>query len=177
MKIKSTIIRDVKLIYPNYIKDHRGYFVEKFNQKKLKQIFKKNYVQENESLSIKKNTFRGLHYQKGKYAQDKILSVIKGEIIDYIFDLRSESKSYKKLLKIKINDKSKFLIFIPKGCAHGFLTKRQGTIVNYKVSTFFNKKHDCGINYKEIISNKNEKFIISNKDKALKLFDKDRKYF
>lgn len=177
MIIKSTNIKDVKLVYPNYIKDQRGHFVEKLNLKKFKNFFKGNFVQENESLSIKKDTFRGLHFQKGKFAQDKILSVVKGEIIDYIFDLRHNSKSYKKLLKIKISENSKFLIFIPKGCAHGFLTKTPNTIINYKVSTFYNKKYDSGINYNGIIDNKNKKFFISKKDSALEFFDKDRKYF
>lgn len=177
MYIKSTKIKDVKLIYPKIIKDNRGYFVEILNLKKINNFFKGNFVQENESLSLEKNTFRGLHYQTGKLAQDKILRVIKGEIVDYIFDLRSNSKSYKKLLKIKIHESSKFLVFIPKGCAHGFLTSTKDTIINYKVSNFYNKKYDSGINYRGIISNKKINFIISKKDNNLKLFNEKRKYF
>lgn len=177
MYIKSTNIKDVKLIYPKFIKDNRGYFVEILNLKKIKNFFKGNFVQENESLSLKKNTFRGLHYQTGRFAQDKILRVIKGEIVDYIFDLRSYSKSYKKLLKIKIHENSKFLVFIPKGCAHGFLTNTKNTIINYKVSNFYYKKNDSGINYRGIISNKKINFTISKKDNDLKLFNENRKYF
>lgn len=177
MNIKSTSIQGVKLIFPNFIKDERGYFVEVLNLKKIKKIFKGNFVQENESLSIKKNTFRGLHFQTGKFAQDKLLRVIKGEIIDYIFDLRKNSKTYKELFQIKINSKSNFLIFIPKGCAHGFLTRKKNTIINYKVSNFYNKKSDTGINYKGIIKMKNTRIFISNRDQKLKLFNEKRKYF
>lgn len=177
MKIKSTKIEGVKLIYPKIIKDKRGYFIEIYNLKKLKEFFRGNFVQENQSLSIKKNTFRGLHFQKNKFAQDKLLSVIKGEIIDYIFDLRSKSKTYKKLLKLKITERSPFKLFIPKGCAHGFMTLKKNTIVNYKVSNFYNKANNSGINYKAINLNLNKKFIISNNDKKLNLFNKSRKYF
>jgi dTDP-4-dehydrorhamnose 3,5-epimerase len=170
MKIKSTKIKGVKLIYPKIIKDKRGHFVEIYNLKKLKDFFSGNFVQENQSLSIKKNTFRGLHFQKGKFSQDKLLTVLKGEIVDYIFDLRPKSKTYEKLLKIKISDKSKFLLFIPKGCAHGFLTLKRNTIINYKVSNFYNKSYNSGINYKKIIQDLNKKFIVSDNDKKLKLY-------
>jgi dTDP-4-dehydrorhamnose 3,5-epimerase len=177
MKIKSTKIKGVKLIYPKVIKDKRGYFVEKYNLKKLKKFFSGNFVQENISLSIQKNTFRGLHFQKNKFSQDKLLSVTKGEIVDYIFDLRFKSKTYGKLLKLKINEKSLFLLFIPKGCAHGFLTLKKNTIINYKVSSFYSKANNSGINYQGIIKNFNKKFVISNNDKKLNLFKKSRKYF
>jgi dTDP-4-dehydrorhamnose 3,5-epimerase len=177
MKIKSTKIEGVKLIYPKKNKDKRGYFVEVYNLKKIKKFFSGNFVQENQSLSIKKNTFRGLHFQKKNFSQAKLLRVIKGEIIDYIFDLRIKSKTYKKLLKIKIGEKSNFLLFIPKGCAHGFLTLKNNTIINYKVSNFYNKAKSNGINYKGIILDTNKRFIISDDDKKLNLFNESKKYF
>jgi dTDP-4-dehydrorhamnose 3,5-epimerase len=177
MKIKSTQITGVKLLYPNYIKDKRGFFVENYNLKKINFFFSGNFVQENISLSVKKNTFRGLHFQKGNFSQDKFISVLRGEIIDYIYDLRSKSKTYKKLLKIKINEKSRFSIFIPKGCAHGFLTLKANTVVSYKVSNHYNKIYDRGINYKNIILDLGKKCIISSRDKNLKLLNKEKKYF
>jgi dTDP-4-dehydrorhamnose 3,5-epimerase len=177
MRVKSTKINGVKLIFPKSIKDKRGYFIENYNLKKLRKFFSGNFVQENTSLSIKKNTLRGMHFQTGKYAQDKLLSVERGAIIDYIFDLRKKSKSYKKLLKIYINDKSNFLIFIPKGCAHGFLTLKNNTKINYKVSNYYNKKHDSGINFQGIILNTKKKYIISQKDKNLHFFNSNKKYF
>lgn len=177
MIIKSTKIKDVKLIFPKFIKDKRGYFVETYNLCKFKNFFRGNFVQENMSLSLKKHTLRGLHFQKGKYAQDKLLSVRQGAIIDFIYDLRSKSKSFKKLLKIKIDEKSNFLIFIPKGCAHGFLTLKNNTIINYKVSDYYNKENDSGINFQGIILNTKKKYIISQKDKNLKFFNSNKKYF
>jgi len=179
MIIKSTKIEGVKLIYPDYFKDQRGFFVEVYKIRNLKKLFSGNFVQENKSLSSNKWTFRGMHFQKGKYSQDKLINVMKGSIIDFIFDLRSKSKTYKKLLKIKISENSKFLIFIPKGCAHGFLTTSKNTIFNYRVSSYYNKKSEDGINFDSIKRNYKlpKKVIISDKDKNQENFSEDRIYF
>jgi dTDP-4-dehydrorhamnose 3,5-epimerase len=167
MIIKSTKIEGVKIIYPNYFKDQRGFFVEVYKKRDLKKIFSGNFVQENKSFSSNKWTFRGMHFQTGKYSQDKLVSITKGSVIDFIFDLRSKSKTYKKFLKIKINENSNFLIFIPKGCAHGFLTTSKNTIFNYRVSNYYNKHSEDGINFDSIKKSYKlpKKILISDKDK------------
>ena len=179
MIITSTKIKGVKLIFPSYIKDTRGFFMEVYNLKNLKKIFSGNFVQENKSFSANKWTFRGMHFQKGAYAQDKLISVTKGGVIDFVFDLRSKSKSYKKFLKIEINENSKFLIFIPKGCAHGFLTTFKNTIFNYRVSNYYNKQNEDGINFDSIKGNYKlpKKVLISSKDKSQKAFSEKKRYF
>ncbi len=179
MKLKPTIIEGVYLIFPDSYKDKRGLFFEVYKIKSLKKIFSGNFVQENRSISTRKWTFRGMHFQKGKHAQDKLISITKGSVIDFIFDLRSESKSYKKFLKIHINENSNFLIFIPKGCAHGFLTKSKNAIFNYKVSNYYNKKSEDGINIDSIKGNYKlpKKLLISKKDKYQKPFFEKKRYF
>ena len=102
MKLKPTIIEGVYLIFPDSYKDKRGLFFEVYKIKSLKKIFSGNFVQENRSISTRKWTFRGMHFQKGKHAQDKLISITKGSVIDFIFDLRSESKSYKKFLDSRV---------------------------------------------------------------------------
>jgi dTDP-4-dehydrorhamnose 3,5-epimerase-like enzyme len=82
-------------------------------------------LQQNISFSKYKNVFRGMHFQTGNFSQDKLLMVIKGEIDDFIFDLRKNSQTYRKLVKINLKENANKLIYIPKGCAHGFLTKKQ----------------------------------------------------
>jgi dTDP-4-dehydrorhamnose 3,5-epimerase len=179
MIIKSTKIDGVKIIYPNYFKDQRGFFTEVYKIKDLKKIFSGNFIQENKSFSANKWTFRGMHFQKGRYSQDKLINVINGSILDFIFDLRSKSKTYKKFIKIKMNENSKFLIFIPKGCAHGFLTTSKNTIFNYRVSCYYNKKYEGGINFDSIKKNYKlpKKVLISDKDKNLENFSENRTYF
>lgn len=177
MKIVSTKIKGVYLIYPEIIRDNRGFFLEMFNSNKLKKIFKGNFVQSNMSFSKKKNTFRGLHFQKGRYAQDKFLTVLNGSIDDYIFDLRNNSKTFGKVIKFNLSSKLKNAIFIPKGLAHGFLTKEKNTSVSYLVSKNYNKESDSGINIGSVKINISNKIYMSKKDKKLPSFNKNKKYF
>lgn len=177
MNVYKTKINGVLIIGFKIIKDARGFFCEIYNLKKLNKFIKKKFVQENLSFSKKKGTFRGMHFQEGKSSQSKLLWVIKGEIDDYIFDMRKKSPTYGKLIKININEKNNKLIFIPEGCAHGFLTKKNNTIINYKVTKTFNKKKDKGLYFKSINLNLPNNIIISDKDKNLPNFNHKQKYF
>ena len=94
-----------------------------------------------------------------------------------IFDMRKKSPTYGKLIKININEKNNKLIFIPEGCAHCFLTKKNNTIINYKVTKTFNKKKDKGLYFKSINLNLPNNIIISDKDKNLPNFNHKQKYF
>ena len=121
MKIKATNIEGVYIIKPTKFKDNRGTFFESFN----KQIFQKkidskvNFVQDNQSLSYK-GVLRGLHFQNPPYAQAKLVSVIKGSVLDVVVDLRKESKTFGKYITEEINEYNNHQLFIPVGMAHGF---------------------------------------------------------
>ena len=177
MKFKKLKIQNAYIIKPNLIKDKRGFFSELYNLKSLQKIIKGHFKQENISLSLKKNTFRGFHFQIGKYSQSKLLSVVCGEIDDFILDLRKSSKTYGKTIKINLSENSKKLLFIPKGCAHGFLTKKNNTIINYKVDEYYNKKSDSGINLLGSGIIFKNKLIISKKDKKLPKLNLTKQYF
>lgn len=172
MEIVKTKIEGVLILKPKIHTDKRGFFSETYNKKKinLKKII---FVQDNISYNKKKFTFRGLHYQDKPFAQAKLIRVEKGEILDFILDIRPYSKTYKKLITIKLNDKNLDQIFIPKGLAHGFLTLKDNTRVVYKVDKFFSKKHDKGYNINDKfikIKTSKKKFILSNKDVNLPFF-------
>ena len=100
-----------------------------------------------------------------------------GEIDDFILDLRKSSKTYGKTIKINLSENSKKLLFIPKGCAHGFLTKKNNTIINYKVDEYYNKKNDSGINLLGSGIIFKNKVIISKKDKKLPKLNLTKQYF
>lgn len=172
-KFKNTFLLN------NYIfKDNRGYFCEIFNVKT--NILKKfNIKQINISKSVKKNTFRGLHFQKGGNSQGKLLTVIKGSIFDYVLCLKNNNKDFGKIIKITLDDKRHNSIFIPTGYAHGFLTLEANTIVSYSVDKNYNKQSESGINIfdKQFKIDLPKKITISKKDKILPFFDKKRKYF
>lgn len=167
MKAYKTNIKNLFIIKFNKIKDKRGYFAEIYNSNKKISKINFNFLQQNMSYSRCKGTFRGMHFQKGKFAQDKLIMLIKGEIDDYIFDLRKNSPTYKSLVKINLKENTNKMIYIPKGCAHGFFTKKKNTVVMYSVTQNYHPNSDFGFNYRSLKINFPKKIIISKKDTNL----------
>jgi len=125
-------------ITPVTMKDERGFFAEVFRKDILSEYnICTDFVQENLSYSYK-DVLRGLHYQS-EPGQAKLISVVKGIILDVVVDIRPESETYKKWLAYQVSSNLKNQIFIPIGFAHGFLTLSQTALVSYKVSSYYNK--------------------------------------
>tara|TARA_B100000989_G_C19523698_1_gene465651 strand:+ start:746 stop:1297 length:552 start_codon:yes stop_codon:yes gene_type:complete len=166
---KELDIKGVKLFDIKLYKDDRGSFSEVFLTKSAYEEFNISYVQENESIS-KKNVFRGMHFQKGKYSQSKMIRVVKGKIIDVICDLRKSSKTFRKIIQLELDPQK--LLFIPKGLAHGFLSLEEGAILNYKCDNFYNQSSESGFNlFKSKVEIdfplSSDDIIITVKDKSL----------
>lgn len=142
--------------------DHRGSFTPiSLN------ILDKNWIQSNISISDKSNTFRGMHYQKQPFSQAKLVKVIKGKIMDYIVDLRSESPDFMKLQEFELNEQN--CLFVPREFAHGFLTLEDNTIVQYLVDNDYSKEDEMTLFWNEIpelnLKLQNLNLILSEKDK------------
>ncbi len=171
----KTEIEGLILIQPEIFKDGRGYFFENFKKSDfLKNGIDANIVQENCSKSTK-GVLRGLHFQAAPYAQGKIISCIKGEILDCAVDLRQSSKTFKKYLLFNLNEANKLSLFIPEGFAHGFLTLSNEAEISYKVTGGeYNKNSERGIIYNDPDLNIKWGFdkepVLSDKDKCLPLF-------
>lgn len=150
MRILKTYFNDVFLIGLDKYSDKRGYFIETFNSKKFQKLINKriSFVQDNLSYS-KFNVFRGLHFQKKPYSQSKLVSVIKGEILDVIVNIDPKSKFYKQYKLINLNEKKPELLFIPKHYAHGFYVLSNFAIFSYKVDKFRNINNEKVIFYKD----------------------------
>ena len=175
MKIINTKIKGVLIVKTKLFKDNRGYFTESYNLKKFKKLSIKTSLQDNVSYNKKKYTFRGLHYQIKPFVQSKLIRVDQGEILDFILDLRYRSKTYLKMITIKLSEKDQKQIYIPKGIAHGYLTLKPNTKIHYKVDEYYAPKHEKGINindpklkFSKININK---FILNKKDKNLPFLD------
>lgn len=155
----------VILIKNKSFNDNRGYFFENYNYNKFKtQKIKKRIVQNNVSFS-KKGVIRGLHYQIAPYQQAKIVSVLKGKILDVALDIRKNSKNYLKNFTAILSDKNKYALFIPEGFAHGFQVLSDYAIVSYMVTKKWSKNHERTFCYKKYkIKWKKIKILISNKD-------------
>lgn len=170
MDILKTNINDCLIIHPKIFKDERGYFFESFNQNNFNKTtgLNLNFVQDNESKS-QYGTIRGLHMQKGKMAQAKLVRVVKGKIKDIVIDIRPDSPTFKQKFAIELSEENKTQVFIPKGCLHGFSVLSDEAIFKYKCDNYYNKQAELGVNPfdRELRINweipENE-VIISNKD-------------
>ena len=140
MKILSTKFLGVKIIQSKIYKDSRGLFKENYKKKFFKN---KNFIFGCMSKS-NKNVVRGLHLQT-KFLQEKYVSVLKGEIIDVVLDLRKNSKTFGKHFKVILSDTNGKSIFIPQGFAHGFLGLKKENIVYYTCTNYRSREHEVGL--------------------------------
>ena len=131
----------IKILRKPFHSSDLGYFSETYRDSWLK----RDFVQDSISMSRKKGTIRGLHQQKGKKVQAKLISVIKGSIQDYFVDLRPNSKTFGDYGSIKLDDENNLCLFIPKGFAHGFISLKTNTIVSYKLDNYYSPKDEITI--------------------------------
>ena len=150
MQIENTSIEGCFIIRPSVFEDERGAFFESFNQQKFEELtgLAIDFVQDNQSIS-KKGVLRGLHFQKGEYAQAKLVRVIKGEVLDVAVDLRPDSTTFGKHVSVILNETNNLQLFIPRGFAHGFITLSEEAIFAYKCDNYYNKPSESGIIYSD----------------------------
>ena len=174
MEVKKTKINGVFLIKPQIFKDKRGYFFESFNSKEFRKAIGLDvqFIQDNQSLSSK-NVLRGLHFQHPPFAQAKLVSVIKGEVLDVVVDIRKGSDTYGEYIAEHLSEENHQQLYIPEGMAHGFLTLKDDTIFTYKCSNYYHKDSEDGIIWNDSSLNidwniKNP--LVSEKDQLVQNF-------
>jgi len=167
MEVKQAPIPGLLIIQPDVFYDSRGYFFESYNKEKFNKIgINTEFLQDNQSLSAK-GIVRGLHFQKTPFAQGKLLSVIKGSVLDVAVDIRKKSKFYGKYFSIILSEENKTMFWVPQGFAHGFLSLQDNTIFSYKCTQVFNKESEGSIRWNDPDININWNVInpiISDKD-------------
>ncbi|MGB5662685.1 dTDP-4-dehydrorhamnose 3,5-epimerase [Eudoraea sp.] len=180
MIVKETKLKGCFTLTPKLYNDERGYFFESFNKQSFEEAIGKkiNFVQDNQSLSYK-GVLRALHYQIGEYAQAKLVSVIKGSVLDVVVDLRPNSHTFGEHLSMELSEKNRKQLFIPKGFAHGFLVLSNVAEFFYKCDQYYNKEAEGGIIYDDPDIGIDWEFpkdqlILSEKDKILPLFKNRR---
>ena len=145
MPFIETGLPGLKIFEPRTFGDHRGYFLESFNENTFKEAgIDVRFVQDNESKSTY-GVVRGLHYQLNPFAQAKLVRVIIGQVLDVVVDVRKGSPTYGQKYEIILSGENKKQLFIPRGFAHGFSVLEDNTIFSYKCDNFYNKESEGGI--------------------------------
>ena len=146
MEVVETAIPEVKIIKPKKHGDHRGFFSETYNKKVLSAAgIDLDFVQDNHSLSADKCTVRGLHFQLPPFAQDKLVRVVRGSILDVAVDIRRGSPTFGRHVSAVVSAAEWNQILVPIGFAHGFVTLEPNTEVLYKTTKFYAPEHDRGL--------------------------------
>lgn len=167
MDFKVTEIPGCYLLSPFHHSDERGEFVKLYNSDQ--------YLKEKLDFHIKeiyfsvshKNVFRGFHFQAPPTDHTKIVNCIKGSIIDFVLDLRAKSPTHGKCIGLEINDQNKHGVYIPKGCAHAFLSLENDSMVTYLQETVYAPDSDSGILWSSVdIPHKISNPILSERDQS-----------
>ena len=176
MKIKETPLKDCYIIEPTIFEDERGYFYEKFNEKKFEELTGLNghFVQDNISKSSY-GVLRGVHLQKGEHAQAKLVSCLEGKVFDVAVDLRQDSPTFGKWFGIELTPENKLQLYVPRGFGHGFSVLSEKAVFAYKCDNFYHKESEGSVIWNDPDLNINWKLpvddvIISDKDKNLPTF-------
>jgi len=171
--VATTNITDCYLITPKVFRDERGTFFESYNERAFMATpgLSVSFVQDNHSIS-NTGVLRGLHFQSGKYAQAKLVRVVRGEVLDVVVDIRKNSPTFGAHFKVRLSGQNHRMLFIPKGLAHGFLSLTDDTVFIYKCDAYYNKEAEAGIIYSDPDLNidweyPTEKLILSKKDREL----------
>ena len=137
MKVIETGIEGVLILEPRVFEDSRGYFFESFNQEEFEiAVGQVNFVQDNESKSSY-GVVRGLHFQKGEYAQAKLVRVVKGSVLDVAVDIREGSPTFGKHVAVELTGENHLQLFLPRGMAHGFSVLSEESVFQYKCDNFY----------------------------------------
>lgn len=150
MTVIETKLKGCFIIKPTFFADDRGYFFESFNKEKFKELTGEEieFVQDNEAFS-NRGVLRGLHFQKGEFAQAKLVRVVKGKVLDVVVDIRTESQTFGKVFTCVLSAENKEQLFVPRGFAHGYSVLEDNTVFVYKCDNYYQPKSESGIVYND----------------------------
>lgn len=147
MDISTFDIAGPVSITPRKLGDERGYFTELFREDRFTAALGRTvgFVQDNQSLSARVGTVRGLHFQTNPMGQGKLVRCVAGAIFDVAVDLRADSPTFGRWVGIELTAEACNQLWIPVGFGHGFCTLRPDTVVAYRVTNYYSPEHDKGV--------------------------------
>ena len=150
MKFLETRVKDAFLIEPESFSDDRGYFMRAYCAQEFQKAgIKLPVVQANLAGSRHKGTLRGMHYQTAPFEEGKLIRCIGGSIFDVVIDIRTGSETYGQWYGAELTSSNRQMLYIPPGCAHGYLTLEDNTEVYYLVSEYYQPGAERGIRWND----------------------------
>jgi dTDP-4-dehydrorhamnose 3,5-epimerase len=148
MKIHTTPIEGLLILEPKIFGDHRGFFLETYNQQRYQEAgIKEHFVQDNLSYS-QKGVLRGLHFQK-PHTQGKLVSVVSGQVWDVAVDLRSKSPTFGRWFGLFLDSESKTQFYVPPGFAHGFVVTSDTALFSYKCTDVYHPECEGSLRWND----------------------------
>lgn len=151
--------------------DARGYFVRVYDEGTFQAHgLVSEWKQVNQSLSKRRGTVRGLHFQRPPHAETKLVQAVVGTIFDVIVDLRRSSSTYGRWVAIELSDTNHRMLYVPKGLAHGYCTLTTAALVQYKVDSEYAPQAEGGVRWDDPELNipwPADRAFLSEKDRAL----------
>ena len=146
MEFRTFDLSGLLEIVPRKIEDERGYFSEIFKLNRFAEhVPPVQFVQDNQSLSVRTGTIRGLHFQTHPAAQGKLVRCLAGKFVDVAVDLRHDSPTYGRWISVVLSPELNNQLWVPVGFAHGFCTLEPDTIISYRVTDYYSAENDKGV--------------------------------
>lgn len=171
MIFTETHLKGAYIVEINKIKDERGFFGRSWCINEMKEAGLNTAIkQANTSLSLKKGTLRGMHYQKDPYQETKLIRCTRGSVFDVIIDLRKNSPTFRQWFGVELTQDNYRMLYIPEDFAHGYLTLQDNSEVTYMVTQFYTAGAEAGIRWNDVAFDIRwpiNPTVISEKDRKL----------
>lgn len=177
MKFRATLIRDAFEITVEPTLDERGFFARTWCKDEFEAHgLESKLVQCSISYNSRKGTLRGMHYQTAPFQEAKLVRCTRGSVYDVVADLRTESSTFRRWMAITLTAENRNMVYVPKGCAHGFLTLQDDTEVFYQMSEVYDPSSARGFRWNDPafdIAWPEEVRVISERDRTYPGFQQD----
>jgi len=174
MELVDEPLKGLKVVRVDRFTDDRGYFMESYNMRDFLNCgIGVNFVQDNCVMSHK-DVVRGLHCQIPPYEQGKLVSCVRGSILDVAVDVREDSPTFLDHYSVELTDSNGVMLWIPRGFAHGYAVKSGISVVNYKCDEFWSSESEGGILWNDPVLDIDwgvETPIVSDKDASFEELD------
>ncbi len=165
MHFEKTKIKECIIFINSELKDKRGKFSKFYSKEISDHLSNKLQIKEVFMSSSQKNVIRGMHFQTPPYDQDKLVTCIKGSVLDVFLDIRKKSKTFAQYDTLQLSEDDNYILFLPKGIAHGFKSLENDTELLYMVTSNYSEENDTGIHYNSFGFNwESENPILSERD-------------